>query len=184
MMEKPRKALALLLCALLFAAAPAAGEATEAEQAHVSGDYEFVLLPDGGVRITNYTGGAAELTVPNELEGRPVREIGLAAFVLGEALTKVTLPEGLTGIDDLAFNGCENLTEITLPESLESIGEFVFVSCGDLTEISLPESLESIGKNAFSFCSPALTLIVTRDSYAEQYAVDNGIAYAYAGASG
>ena len=54
-----------------------------------------MLLEDGGARITGYDGEDAELTVPDELDGHPVREIGERAFYWCDALANVTLPDGL-----------------------------------------------------------------------------------------
>ena len=65
-------------------------------------DYTYVLLEDGGARITGYDGEDAELTVPAELDGHPVREIGHSAFASCYSLTSVTLPEGLTTISNHA----------------------------------------------------------------------------------
>ena len=145
-----KTALCLLLCALL----PLPVLAEEGEEL-TCGDYTYVLLEDGRARITDYDGEDEELTVPDELDGHAVREIGEEAFYGCDALTSVTLPDGLTSIDDHAFYGCYSLTSVTLPDSLTFIGNY-----------------------AFSFCD-ALTLIVPRDSYACQYAIDNGLSYTY-----
>ena len=126
-----KTALCLLLC-VLFALSALAEEGEEMEEL-TCGDYTYVLLEDGGARITGYDGEDAELTVPDELDGYPVREIG-----------------------DDAFSSCVSLTTITLPDSVTSIG---------------------VG--AFSNCPSDLTLTVPRDSYACQYAIDNGLAYTY-----
>ena len=101
-----KTALCLLLCALL--SLPALAE--EGEEL-TCGDYTYVLLEDGGARITGYDGEDAELTVPDELDGHPVREIG-----------------------DYAFSGCESLTAVTLPDSLTSIGDDAFSLCSSLTD--------------------------------------------------
>ena len=55
-----KTALCLLLCALL--SLPAFAE--EGEEL-TCGDYTYVLLKDGGARITDYDGEDAELTVPD-----------------------------------------------------------------------------------------------------------------------
>ena len=93
-----KTALCLLLCALL--SLPALAE--EGEEL-TCGDYTYVLLEDGGARITGYDGEDAELTVPDELDGHPVREIGDDAFSSCVSLTTITLPESLTTIGDGAF---------------------------------------------------------------------------------
>ena len=153
-----KTALCLLLCALL--SLPALAEVAAASNpltngAYVtSGDYTYTLLEDGGARIIDYTGDAEALTVPAELDGHLVRQIG-----------------------DRAFTACFSLTSVTLPEGLTSIGDDAFVGCASLTSIALPDSLTSIGEGAFDGCSDTLTLTVPRDSYAHQYAIDNGIPY-------
>ena len=120
------------------------------------GDYTYMLLEDGSARITRYKGTDEDLTVPAELDGHPVREIGHKVFYECGALTTVALPDSLTSIGDRAFSWCDSLTTITLPDSLTSIGDF-----------------------AFRNCPSDLTLTVPRDSYALQYAIDHGLAYTY-----
>ena len=66
------------------------------------------------------------MTVPAELDGHPVREIGHSAFASCYSLTSVTLPEGLTTISNHAFDSCHALTTIALPEGLTSIGDSAF----------------------------------------------------------
>ena len=126
-----KTALCLLLCALF--ALPALAEEGEKMEERTCGDYTYVLLEDGGARITGYDGMDAELTVPDELDGHAVREIG-----------------------ESVFSFCRSLTTVILPDGLTSIGEGAFVDCPD-----------------------DLTLTVPRDSYAYQYAIDNGLAYTY-----
>ena len=126
-----KTALCLLLCALF--ALPALAEEGEKMEERTCGDYTYVLLEDGGARITGYDGMDAELTVPDELDGHAVREIG-----------------------ESVFSFCRSLTTVILPDSLTSIGEGAFVDCPD-----------------------DLTLTVPRDSYAYQYAIDNGLSYTY-----
>lgn len=64
--------LALLALLLTLSCALAAAD--------VSGDWEYSLLPDGTVEITDYTGSETELVVPGELDGRTVTKIGNSAF--------------------------------------------------------------------------------------------------------
>ena len=262
-------ALCLLLCALLslpaLAEVAAASKPLTNEVYMTSGDYTYTLLEDGGARIIDYTGDAEALTVPAELDGHLVRQIGDRAFSACFSLTSVTLPKGLTAIGEDAFQHCESLASIALPEGLTAIGDNAFFSCGltsialpdsltsmganpflgcssltaidispdhpvfaqadgvlyekasgtlvcypagkadssfavpegtlsigddafdgcfFLTSVALPDSLTSIGEGAFDGCSDTLTLTVPRDSYACQYAIDNGIPYTCSDANG
>ena len=142
-----KTALCLLLCALL--SLPAFAEEGEEMEEWICGDYTYVLLEDGGARITDYEGEDAELSIPDELDGHPVREIGEEAFYWCDFLTTITLPDALTSIGDNAFSGCFSLTTVTLPDSLTSIGNRAFGACDSLTAITLPDSLTSIGANPF-----------------------------------
>ena len=106
------------------------------------------------------------------------------AFAGCFSLTAVAMPEGLTSIGEGAFVGCFFLRTVTLPDSLMTIGDSAFVGCFALSAVALPEGLTSIGEGAFDGCSDTLTLTVPRDSYAHQYAIDNGIPYTCSDANG
>lgn len=86
---------------------------------------------------------------------------------------KVVLPEGLSTIEDNAFNSSvveyvnipstvesigenafryTNLRNVSLPNSVTSIGSSVFRNCYRLREVSLPSSLKVVSSNAFDGC--------------------------------
>jgi ubiquitin len=68
-------------------------------------------------------------------------------------LQSVALPASLTRIGDRAFEGFHSLALRELPASLTSIGDSAFEGCSSLALRELPESLESIGRYAFDGCS-------------------------------
>ncbi len=113
------------------------------------GDMVFRLLEDHAV-LVSYEGEAAQVTVPETVQGKPVTEIGDEAFYYNKTLTQVTLPASLTHIGAKAFGNCELLTEVQLPESLVFIGNGAFLSSG-LTAIRLPDGLEMISASAFQY---------------------------------
>lgn len=120
----------MMVCVGLFAVAEEA-EPTK----YTSGDYEYILLEDGTVEITKYTGNDTEVTVPETLDGYSVTGIGDDAFFMCTSLTVITLPEGLTSIGNFAFFYCESLTGITLPDSVVEMGINPFLACEKLTNI-------------------------------------------------
>lgn len=73
-------------------------------------------------------------------------------------LTSVTLPDGLTAIDEEAFIACGSLETISFPESLTSIGFKAFENCWSLSSLIIPKSVKTIGENAFSFCTNLTTV--------------------------
>ena len=73
--------LALLGCSCVL------GESEAGTQKLSCGDYDYVLLEDGTASITGYHGSAAELSIPEELDGRRVSSIGDYAFIGCTTLT-------------------------------------------------------------------------------------------------
>lgn len=113
-------------------------------------DYDYEKTTDG-VKIKKYKGNAEHIAVPEKISGEQIKAIGYRAFGNTKAKS-ITIPEGVTTIDNHAFAGCESLERIVLPESLTSIGEGAFSACYALKEISLPKNLEVIGDRCFEYC--------------------------------
>ena len=97
-----------------------------------SGDFEYTA-ENGAAVITRYTGSGGELSIPGDLGGVPVREIGESAFSGCASVTGVTIPSGVTVIGANAFWGCTSLASVTIPDSVEEIGDGAFVSCASLS---------------------------------------------------
>ena len=154
--------------------------AEEAPTEYTSGDYRYTLQPDGTAAIVKYTGSASELSIPDALDGYAVTAIGNEAFRLRQTLSSVSIPDGVTAIGNEAFRFCQNLLSVSIPDGVTSIGDRAFYGCWFLSHITIPDSVTSIGDGAFEAC--ALTLIVSRDSWAEEWCKDNGIDYIYSDA--
>lgn len=94
--------------------------------------------------------------------------IGSSAFSKCEALTSVSIPDGVTEIKDSAFNSCKSLVTVEFGDNsvLKVIGAQAFANCvklgsslGNLAEnhislttVDLPNSLITVGKEAFKGC--------------------------------
>ena len=135
------------------------------------------VVPEGTQTIGSHAFAKCDaltrVTLPDS-----VTSIECDAFWNCPALTSINIPEGVTAIEDYTFGYCISLTNISLPQSLTSIGVRAFSSCYALTRLTIPDSVTSIGDEAFDCCSDLL-LIVGRNTYAAQYAEENGIPCAY-----
>jgi hypothetical protein len=115
--------------------------------------YSYIDDPgSGGVSITQYNqydGMAADLVIPETLDGKPVTGIGEGAFA-GAYLTGVALPAQLQVIGNKAFAELW-LEELVIPDAVRSIGKLAFQHC-PLETLVLGSGLESIDDYAFDGC--------------------------------
>ncbi|MCD8023534.1 MAG: leucine-rich repeat protein [Lachnospiraceae bacterium] len=62
------------------------------------------------------------------------------------------IPEGVTGIGDYAFSGCDGLTSVTIPDCVVDIGEFAFYYCMNLKTATLSSGITYMNQCAFAGC--------------------------------
>lgn len=126
-------------------------ETKTAEKVIPHADFAYEAYGDGLV-ITAYYGDEFRLTVPAEIDGKPVLKIGMNAFSSCYSLQTVVLPEGLKELDENAFRFCREMYAITLPSTLERIGANAFYRCERLESVSIPGGVREVGDRAFTQC--------------------------------
>ena len=90
------------------------------------------------------------------------------------AISKINLPNSVTGIEEGAFKSCTRLTDINIPNSVTSIGPETFKSCTSLTDINIPNSVTSIGERAFSGCTSLTDINIPNSVTSIEWATFNG----------
>lgn len=102
--------------------------------------------------------------------------IGTYAFYNLDALTTLTLPEGITSIGNNAFYNCDGLETVTVPASVTSFGTNVFNQCSALKTATFAEGspLTEIPAYTFYYCQQLETVtlptgITTLGTYAFYY---------------
>lgn len=116
-------------------------------------DLENITFDAATGTITQYSGFSARLDVPEAIDGVPVTSIGPNAFQGNRYLCYVTLPEGLTTIEDEAFMDAATLLYVKIPSTLKSVGDRAFCHSYRGFALELPEGLEYIGDEAFVYAA-------------------------------
>lgn len=152
-----KKLIFILALAMLFLAVGCRKDEAPAndgfgDQSNAEGAEAFEYNTNlGGVEITSYAGDSDVMTIPGEIDGKPVVAIGEAAFY-------------------------ENtFVELIIPDSVDTIGRMAFHSCPELQSVIIPDSVTSIGENAFWNCRK-LTATYKGETY---YAVPTGVGSYY-----
>ena len=142
---------------------------------------EYKLTQDGAV-IQKVHGRAAELRIPETIDGVPVVAIAERAFAAkeeapvaepaeeleaelsftteavdaaagGQAVKRIFLPDTIETIGAYAFHGCSALERVSLPAKLQQISLRMFDGCASLEQVTLPAGLKAIDDYAFYGCS-------------------------------
>ena len=109
--------------------------------------------------ITGYNGMNTRLTIPESIDGVPVKAIGKRALWEDPLLGYVTLPEGLEYVGEDAFSITDTLKYVEFPSTLKTIDKKGFSSYRGF-RLDLPDSVEYIGEEAFSYFSVETDLII------------------------
>lgn len=106
------------------------------------------------VRITGLVirSGVTELSIPAEIGGLPVTEIGPGAFLGNKELVSAVLPSTVRTLGKEAFYQASGLKSVSLAEGLETVGENCFCGCASLETLAVPSTVSLIEPGAFYRC--------------------------------
>ena len=100
------------------------------------------------------------------------------------SLTSVSIPEGVTSIEPVAFSRCSSLTAINIPNSVTTIGSEAFSECESLTSVVLGSGITNLGSAdsregvfAYSDNITSLTCYATNPPTIYEWFGDNTIIY-------
>lgn len=130
---------------------------------YTEGDFVYALF-DTYAAVTEYTGSAESVSVPETVNGLPVTQIK-GAFAEHSNLQEVQLPSSVTvisyGVQGVgAFENCASLKYLTIPSQLERVEWNAFAACTALEVVTLPASASQIGARAFYGCYSLRQLLI------------------------
>lgn len=143
-----------------------------------------VVIPESVTNISMYTfSGCTGLTSLSVESGNTKYDSrnNCNAIIEKETNTLVrgyentVIPNTVTSIGILAFDGCSGLTSITIPESVTSIGNGAFQACDGFLSVTIPESVTSFGNYIFYGCSNLSVTLNSRDIVSSTYSSSSNL---------
>lgn len=123
---------------------------TLTSRADTYGDFGYEHIA-AGVSITNYTGSAAAVGIPDIIDNTPVVKIGDYAFAENTNLVTVEMGVAVHELGENCFKQCSSLETVEYPESLTDIGNSAFYQCHSLRSFVM-SAVTNIDDYAFSEC--------------------------------
>ncbi|MDO4846587.1 MAG: leucine-rich repeat protein [Clostridiaceae bacterium] len=172
---KVKKLISIILCLCLVTGclSIASFNAYADDTVYTSQDglWKYRVLADGTAEIYNsgdcaYLGNAAELVVPDGIDGHTV--VALTSFSLSslDSVQSVSIGANISRIEPTSIANCPQLTVINVDSDNESFCSFEGVlynrnktqllsypTAKPDTSFSIPEGVESVAFDAFLFCS-------------------------------
>ena len=112
--------------------------------------FNFIAINMSSYKLSSYNGIKTEVIIPAKHSNCDV-----------------------TMIDTGCFKGNTTITKVVVPVGVKEIGSLAFMNCSSLEVVSIPATVTSIGTQAFYGFTG--TIYCPKDSYAHQYAIENGI---------
>ena len=143
-----------------------------------------VVIPESVTNISMYTfSGCTGLTSLSVESGNTKYDsrnncnaiIETETNTLVRGYENTVIPNTVTSIGILAFDGCSGLTSITIPESVTSIGNGAFQACDGFLSVSIPESVTSFGNYIFYGCSNLSVTLNSRDIVSSTYSSSSNL---------
>lgn len=131
----------------------AAEDVLETSLAGIS--YRYTENPDGTVTVVSadIPPIITEITLPSQLDGKEVSEIGSGAYRGSLYVEKITVPPNIKSIGTGAFMSCSSLQTVIMEAPLTRIPDECFFACSKLEIINIPDTVQSIGTEAFHGCA-------------------------------
>lgn len=180
-----RKCIALLLTLCLLVGILPAGVLAAGNQVTVDG-FTFSFVADTAVLKSCEIQDTDTITVPGEVDGKPVETIDMYALSGARNVNKIVIPEGVKTVNVAAFSGSD-VREVLLPDTLETIGASAFENCVNLESVCLPDSVTNVSFLLFHGCTslrevqlPAAMTELPQSIFSgctalEEYAIPEGI---------
>lgn len=119
------------------------------------------LMLGGGASVartvfndTTSTEAGCGVVLTKAIIGKNIPAIGRNAFYNCWHLDEVYVSDGVESLGQSCFRGCASLSRIRLPETLTGLADgYEFYNCYALSGISIPSKVEVVGQMIFGYCN-------------------------------
>ena len=118
----------------------------------------------------SYKEAAAVTSLGELFKGKAIKTFDELQYFIGlnhvhgflncSSLTSIVIPDGVTSIENCAFQNCSGLTSIVIPDRVTWIGNVAFYGCSSLMSVIIGDGVTSIGYSAFSGCSSLTSITI------------------------
>lgn len=150
----------------------------------IAPEQEFFAVIDDAIydkanrRLISYIGNSSKERAFEVPQG--IRYIGAYSFDTAGFFSTIHIPSSVLVVCEKAFNFC-SIDELIIDKGVKTIQASAFDMSVITKKVILPESVIEIGDNAFGY-SKSTTFVVTRESYAAKWAIDNNYKREYSDA--
>ena len=81
----------------------------------------------------------------------------------GKGDVSLVIPEGIRGICDRAFDGCQSIEEVFIPASVEEIGNMAFLFCQNLRRVLWNASASTVSHSCFHGCESLEEVVLSEN---------------------
>ncbi len=157
---------------MVFSLLPAIALAEE------EGGYAYTVS-DEKATITGYTGSDTNISIPVQLGGYAVTQLGDESFQDKTTLKSITLPDGITNVGSHAFSNCSQLSKLYFFGEQPAFGEEAFSGVSSDFKVYYPISKSEnwstyTASSKQAFCSLTLKMLDGSDDIISKANVDGG----------
>ncbi len=144
-MKKSKILISVMAILMLFCMLAVTSYAAQSAE-KTSGVLKYVVLDDGTVKITKYTGTAESYTIPSKIGSKAVTVIGSYSFSSLDKLKTLVIPGSVKKIEYSSIYWCSALKAITIKDGkLQNIDPLAIDNCWALETINIPKNVKSVG---------------------------------------
>lgn len=103
-----------------------------------------IVTDEDIVSIVKYTGSDTDLVIPNTIDGKKIKTVGIkyGSSIFTDSnkgkIESIVISDGISTFGGYAFRGCNNLRSIIIPDSVKTMTYASFYDCASLESLKIP----------------------------------------------